>query len=60
MSLDQGKLLYKLENHKKLLSMISDSIIPMKSLLLNDVAEIKQIIETASKQDKKENLTIRR
>jgi uncharacterized protein (DUF488 family) len=34
-----------LDNHSKLLSMISDKNLPIKQTLLNDVAEMSKILE---------------
>lgn len=56
MYIDKSKLISKLDNHQKLLSMINDSIIPIKQTLIEDVIEIKEIIEVAHRQNRKEKI----
>lgn len=55
MYIDRRRIVEKLDNHSKLLSMISDKVIPspLKQTLINDVKEIKQIVEIASRQENK-------
>ena len=43
-------LIEKLHNHQKLLSLVSEKILPIKTVLLQD---IKEMIETASIKEKK-------
>jgi hypothetical protein len=43
----------KIDNHRKLLSMISDNLVPLKQVLLDDVKDISKYLEIASKQDRK-------
>lgn len=47
-------LLEKLENHKKLLSMISDKILPIKETLIQDT---KNLILEVSSQNKKKGVS---
>lgn len=47
-------LLEKLENHKKLLSMVSDKLLPIKQTLIEDTKNIIYTLEMASKQEKRE------
>jgi hypothetical protein len=49
---ETDKLKNILNNHSKLLSMISDKSLPIKSLLLKDVKDMGKILEIAS--DRKE------
>lgn len=43
-----------LYNHRKLISMISDESLPIKSILLKDIQDMNEVIEFAShkKEDK--------
>jgi len=43
-----------LYNHQKLLSMISDKVLPIKASLLEDCHEMSKILETATHRPKKE------
>jgi len=43
-----------LYNHQKLLSMISDKVLPIKNSLLEDCHEMSKILETATHKHKKE------
>ena len=54
MSSVHKELKQKLYYHEKLISMIGDSALPIKKVLLNDIREMKQVIETASEKEKKE------
>ena len=47
-------LLLKLENHKKLLSLVSDTILPIKQTLLDDTKDMIHILEKANKEERKE------
>jgi hypothetical protein len=49
--MNNKQALEKLENHKKLISLVSDSLLPIKQLLMNDVNEIKQYLETSNKKE---------
>jgi len=40
-----------LDNHSKLLSMISDKNLPIKQTLLNDVAEMSKILEFSKRRE---------
>lgn len=40
-----------LDNHSKLLSMISDKNLPIKQTLLNDVAEMSKILELSKRRE---------
>lgn len=55
MNIDKTKIINKLNNHHKLLSMINPSMMPIKETLIQDIVEIKQIIETASKYERQNN-----
>jgi hypothetical protein len=45
-----------LENHNKLISMISGNILPIKQILIDDVKTMKQILDSGQmKQIKEEN-----
>jgi hypothetical protein len=46
-----------LDNHYKLLSMISQQDVPIKRVLLNDVVEIKKVLEVSSKNKFKQKET---
>jgi len=51
---DNDKLKNILSNHSKLLSMINDRSLPIKSLLLKDVQDMNKILEVSNtKQEKK-------
>jgi hypothetical protein len=50
MYIDRKRIVEKLENHKKLLSMISDKILPIKQTLIDDVKQIRDIVEIASRK----------
>lgn len=52
MYLDRKSILNKLDNHQKLLSMTSDKVLPIKQVLMNDISEIKNIIEIATRKEK--------
>lgn len=43
-----------LDNHEKLISMISNKSLPIKEVLLNNVRDVKRFLEVASKK-KQEN-----
>ena len=45
-----------LYNHRKLISMISDSSLPIKSMLLKDVQDMNNAIETASYKKEVKNV----
>ena len=45
-----------LDNHGKLLSMLSPKILPIKQSLLQDVSEIRHILEVAKKKENDKNL----
>jgi hypothetical protein len=47
MNSDKRLLVSKLDNHQKLLSMVSDKVLPIKQTLINDVIEIKRDLEVA-------------
>lgn len=55
MYIDRKRIVEKLDNHNKLLSMISEKTFPvaLKQTLINDTIEIKKIVEIASRQDNK-------
>jgi len=61
MYIDRRRIVEKLDNHSKLLSMISDKTIPspLKQTLIDDVKEIKRIVEIASRQDNKNGNTFK-
>jgi hypothetical protein len=42
-----------LYNHRKLISMISDKNLPIKNVLLNDVRDMNELLEVASKKKEK-------
>ncbi len=42
-----------LDNHTKLLSMLNPNVAPIKEILIKDVRDIKQMLEQASKEEKK-------
>lgn len=52
MYIDRKKIIEKLDNHKKLLSMISDKVIPapLKQTLMDDIRSIKDSVEIASRK----------
>jgi hypothetical protein len=51
---DNDKLKNILNNHSKLLSMINDRSLPIKSLLLKDVQDMNKILEVSNtKREKK-------
>jgi hypothetical protein len=52
MFLDKKRIINTLDNHQKLISMISNEILPIKEALINDVKDIRDIIETATKKEK--------
>jgi hypothetical protein len=52
MHIDKTKIINKLDNHQKLLSMINSSMMPIKETLIQDIVEIRAIIETASKYER--------
>lgn len=52
MYIDKKRIIEKLDNHQKLLSMISDSILPIKQSLMDDVKGIKDILNLANKSKK--------
>lgn len=50
--IENKNLLNKIDNHQKLLGMISDKVLPIKQTLIDDCKEIKQILEKSSYKDK--------
>jgi hypothetical protein len=44
-----------LDNHRKLISMISDNALPIKSLLLKDIQDMSTVIEFASHKKEGKN-----
>lgn len=55
MFINTKKLEEKLNNHLKLLSMISDKILPIKQSLIEDIKDMKNILEVSHKQKRENN-----
>jgi len=52
MSSTDRELKQKLYYHEKLIEMMGDKSLPIKSVLLKDVKDMRDIIERAHKEDK--------
>ncbi len=52
---ENKNLLDKLNNHQKLIGMISDKVLPIKQALIDNCREIQGILEKSFYKEKKSN-----